>query len=160
MKESLNHRQHGAALIVGLVLMMVLTILAISTMRTATLELAMAGNTQYQETAQQLAEAGLTHAVNLIDSDQYTPIAVNPGGWIPGVVGGELVAGSGDTYTVDIRYLNTGDPPASGSRGVEGLQANYFELRSTGRTAARNARSVLIRGFWKYADFRQTGVNE
>ncbi|NND37810.1 MAG: pilus assembly protein PilX, partial [Gammaproteobacteria bacterium] len=40
------HRQRGAALIVGLVLMMVLTILAISTMRTSTLELSMAGNTQ------------------------------------------------------------------------------------------------------------------
>jgi hypothetical protein len=32
------------------------------------------------------------------------------------------------------------------------LDANYFELQSTGMTASRNARVVLRRGFWKYPD--------
>ena len=43
--------QSGAALVVGLLLLLVLTILAISGMTTATLELQMAGNEQYQERA-------------------------------------------------------------------------------------------------------------
>lgn len=131
--------------------MMVLTILAISTMRTSTLELAMAGNTQYQEMARQLAEAGLEDAVNRINDLRYVPAAIDAGVWIPGIVTGELVAGAGDTYTVDIRYLHTGDPPPGHSGGDARSQANYFELRSTGRTAARKARSVLVRGFWTYA---------
>ncbi len=61
-------RQCGAALIVGLILMMVLTLLAISTMRTSTLELAMAGNAQHHQQAIQLAETGIQDAVNRINS--------------------------------------------------------------------------------------------
>jgi type IV pilus assembly protein PilX len=53
------HHQSGAALIVSMVLLMVLTLLAISTMRTASLEIAMAGNNQYTENAFQLAETGV-----------------------------------------------------------------------------------------------------
>jgi hypothetical protein len=49
-------RQNGAALVVGLLLLMVLTLLAISGMNTASLELVMAGNTQYQQNAFQAAE--------------------------------------------------------------------------------------------------------
>lgn len=56
-------RQSGAALVVGLLLLLVLTILAISGMTTATLELQMAGNEQYQERAFQAAEAGLEQAM-------------------------------------------------------------------------------------------------
>jgi len=56
-------RQSGAALVVGLLLLLVLTILAISGMTTATLELQMAGNEQYQERSFQAAEAGVEQAM-------------------------------------------------------------------------------------------------
>jgi len=141
--------QRGAALIVGLVLMMVLTILAVSTMRTSTLELSMAGNTQYYEKARQLAEAGLADAIDQIDSEVYDPDAINAGTWDPGVFVGQLDAVPGDAYSVDIRYLHSGDPPSGASAGIT---ANFFELQSTGRTASRNARVVLRRGFWKLVD--------
>jgi Tfp pilus assembly protein PilX len=144
-----RNSQRGAALIVGLVLMMVLTILAVSTMRTSTLELSMAGNTQYYEKARQLAEAGLADAIDQIDSEVYDPGAINAGIWDPGVFVGQLDAIPGDAYSVDIRFLHTGPPPAGNS---DVLDANYFELQSTGMTAARNARVVLRRGFWKYPD--------
>lgn len=152
MIKPYTHRQRGAALIVGLVLMMVMTVLAISTMRTSTLELVMAGNTQYRETARQLAEAGLADAVAQIDADLLDPAAVNQGIWNQGVIVDEMDAGSGDTYTVDIRWLYEDDPPIGGSRARADLKANFFELQSTGRTAARNARSVVRQGFWVYAD--------
>ena len=42
-----SRRQGGAALVVGLVLLMILTLLAISGMNTSTLELQMAGNFQF-----------------------------------------------------------------------------------------------------------------
>lgn len=59
-----KHRsQSGAALVVGLLLLLILTILAISGMTTATLELRMAGNEQYQERAFQFAEAGIEQAI-------------------------------------------------------------------------------------------------
>jgi len=67
--SALPRRQSGAALVVGLLLLLVLTILAISGMSTATLELQMAGNEQYQERAFQSAEAGIEQA---IDAGIYT----------------------------------------------------------------------------------------
>jgi hypothetical protein len=56
-------RQRGAALVVGLILLLVLTALAASGMTTAALELLMAGNEQYQERAFQFAEAGIEQAM-------------------------------------------------------------------------------------------------
>lgn len=55
--------QQGAALVVGLVLLLILTLLAISGMGTAALELQMAGNEQYQERAFQAADAGVERAI-------------------------------------------------------------------------------------------------
>lgn len=56
-------RQQGAALIIGLLLMVVITVLAVSGMNTATTELAMARNDQTTETAFQAAENGLERAL-------------------------------------------------------------------------------------------------
>jgi hypothetical protein len=53
----------GAALVVGLILLLVLTLLAISGMTTASLELLMAGNAQYQERSFQAADAGIEQAL-------------------------------------------------------------------------------------------------
>jgi len=61
---SLPGKQNGAALVVGLILMVVVTILAISGMNTATTELAMARNDQAYENAFQAAETGLETAIS------------------------------------------------------------------------------------------------
>jgi len=60
---SLPERQKGAALVVGLVLLVVVTVLAVSGMNTATTELAMARNDQNYENAFQAAETGLEQAL-------------------------------------------------------------------------------------------------
>ncbi|MDX1406033.1 MAG: pilus assembly PilX N-terminal domain-containing protein [Woeseiaceae bacterium] len=56
-------KQDGAALVVGLILMVIITVLAISGMNTATTELAMARNDQSYENAFQAAETGLEMAL-------------------------------------------------------------------------------------------------
>jgi len=63
-KFNMPGKQDGAALIVGLILMVVITILAISGMNTATTELAMARNDQSYENAFQAAETGLEIAIS------------------------------------------------------------------------------------------------
>ena len=60
---SMPKRQEGAALVVGLILLVVVTVLAISGMNTATTELAMARNDQNYENAFQAAETGLEQAI-------------------------------------------------------------------------------------------------
>ncbi len=59
----ISKRQNGAVLIVGLVLLLVITVLAISGMNTATTALAMARNDQNYENAFQAAETGLESAL-------------------------------------------------------------------------------------------------
>lgn len=135
------NKQKGAALVVGLVLMMVLTILAISTMRTATLELLMAGNAQYKERAFQLAETGLRDAARQIDNGTLKPVPSDD--WIGSVTGS--IDDSGDEYVVNLRYVREGSPP-SGTSDI--FTAFYYEMTSTGRTIARNAKSVQTQGFW------------
>jgi type IV pilus assembly protein PilX len=65
-------KQQGAALIVGLILLVVITILAVSGMNTATTELAMARNDQNYENAFQAAETGLENA---LAQSQFTTLA-------------------------------------------------------------------------------------
>ncbi|HJP39327.1 MAG TPA: pilus assembly PilX N-terminal domain-containing protein [Gammaproteobacteria bacterium] len=138
-------RQCGAALIVGLILMMVLTLLAISTMRTSTLELAMAGNAQHHQQAIQLAETGIQDAVNRINSRAQDLVVAD--NWQMRF--SETVqTSSGDNlgrYDVTISFKEKGKPPANYSEDINAL---FFEIESTGRSAARNARSTFRQGFW------------
>lgn len=65
MKTStFGNRQQGAALIIGLILLVVVTVLAISGMNTATTELAIARNDQNYENAFQAAETGIETALS------------------------------------------------------------------------------------------------
>jgi type IV pilus assembly protein PilX len=63
-KLSYRKSQQGAALVVGLMLLVVITVLAISGMNTATTELAMARNDQAYEDAFQAAETGIATALS------------------------------------------------------------------------------------------------
>jgi len=76
MKYMHSHsKQQGAALIVGLVLLVVITVLAISGMNTATTELAMARNDQNYENAFQAAETGLE---NILGSGSFDTAGAAP----------------------------------------------------------------------------------
>lgn len=154
MNRSFQSRiyEQGAALIIGLVLMMVLTLLAVSTMRTSTLALAMAGNAQYHAQATQLAETGIKDALERINSEIIFLNAADD--WqesFSAVV--EIPGGGSDLgrYDVTVSFIESGSAPAGSSQEV--IEAHYFEIESTGRSAARNAKSTLRQGF-----YRRTGT--
>jgi type IV pilus assembly protein PilX len=63
MNQILYKKQQGAALVVGLILLVVITVLAISGMNTATTEIAMARNDQNYENAFQAAESGIENSL-------------------------------------------------------------------------------------------------
>ncbi len=67
MKQSIHQfnpaAQRGAALFVGLILLLVITILVVSSMNTSTVQLMMAGNKQFTESAFQAAETGIDRAL-------------------------------------------------------------------------------------------------
>ena len=74
-----HDRQQGAALVIGLLLLVVITTLAVSGMNTATTELAMARNDQNYEFAFQAAETGLEQAmaVGRWDPDNVMDLGVS-----------------------------------------------------------------------------------
>src|SRR5262245_66081716 len=95
--------QRGATLIVGLVLLLVLTIVGGSGMHTATMEINMAANTQFQQDAFQMTEDGLDEVLSTRD---YTTDASRTLDWIGG--GAEYDRSAVTTYR-----LNTDVPDAA-----------------------------------------------
>jgi type II secretory pathway pseudopilin PulG len=151
-------RQGGAALVIGLLLLLVLTILAISGMTTATLELQMAGNTQYKERAFQAAETGIEQAIDTATFDTSTPfVASNQPA--DGAVDLDNLAGDADDCETEDCYdfnmefdTETGTTivPGGGYSMGTGFQAYHFNIESTGRSRrgaeATHTQSIYIIG--------------
>lgn len=145
--------QRGAALVIGLILLLVLTILAISGMSTATLELRMAGNKQFQERAFEAAEVGIERAMN---SGLYnTGVATAcPGNGCPDdnndIPNSALRDGAPDTFEYTMTFdSNTGSTivPGGGFSLGTGLQAYHFVVESTGESG-RGAESQNVQSFY------------
>ena len=137
-------RQRGAALVVGLVLLMVLTVLGVSGMNTATLELTMASNAQFNQEAFQAAETGIDlvlgrRTFNTIPGDPGNVIAPTP--LSDGTYSTEAMTTFRETTPVpDIGF--------SGGIGTPGaVQAFHFDIVSIGN-GPRNARSTHNQSFY------------
>ncbi|MDH3751744.1 MAG: pilus assembly PilX N-terminal domain-containing protein [Gammaproteobacteria bacterium] len=122
------HKQQGAALVVGLILMVVITVLAISGMNTATTELAMARNDQNYEYAFQAAETGIEQA---LAQGQFNPgVGVSVTYAVDGV-------GGHDEVTSDIAFEDsTVVPDKAFSLGVgSGVKAYHFIATAAARSS-------------------------
>ncbi len=131
-------RQRGAALVTSLILLLILTIVAISGMNTATLELVMAGNTQFQGNAFQAAETGVDRAIASRNFSTVNPVVV-PVTAMP----------NGATFQTTTTYQETTAVPTGGfSMGLEsGFAAYHFDTRAQGQ-AQRNASSTHNQSFY------------
>lgn len=135
--------QGGAALVVGLLLLIVLTLLAISGMNTSTLELQMAGNSQSAQSAFQAAETGVEQA---IQSGEYDTTASH-------VVGQTYVTDSTTDHFSTTTEFNADNgetpvPDAGYSMGVSGgFSAYHFDVTSTG-ASSRGARTIVSQSFY------------
>jgi type IV pilus assembly protein PilX len=133
-------RQQGAVLVVGLVLLMVLTVLGVSGMNTATLELTMASNSQFHQEAFQASETGIDISIAQRNFTTLAPaiLPVTP-----------LGDGSYDTQAVNTFMTNTPVPDLAFSMGVGGgsVQAFHFDVLAVGR-GPRNAISTHNQSFY------------
>ena len=124
--------QRGAALVVGLILLVVVTVLAISGMNTATTELAMARNDQNNENAFQAAETGVENSLAQRSWNTASNVVVGP-----------LTIGANERVTAVISFQ--GDTPAlSGDRAFSlggGAGVREYHFRSVA-----NAESNRIAG--------------
>lgn len=141
--SSVHKAQRGAALVIGLILLMVLTLLAVSSMNTSSLELQMAGNTQFSQNAFQAAETGIEQAMRsgVYNTNVVNTVATTP---VPGT--------AADKYTTRTAFdANTGVTPVpSGGFSLgtgTGFQAYHFDIQSTG-TSSRQASAVNNQSFY------------
>jgi Tfp pilus assembly protein PilX len=140
MKSSIRNRpalaasQRGATLIVGLVLLLVLTVVGVSGMNMATMEINMAANTQFQQDAFQMTENGVDTV--LATRDYSTDGARTL----------ELTGDANyDRRAVTTYRMNTDVPDAAFSS--DEVEAFHFDVRSVGR-GSRNAQSEHTQSFY------------
>jgi len=143
-------KQNGAALVVGLILLVVVTVLAISGMNTATTELALARNDQNYENAFQAAETGIEIALAQGSFNTLAPIVLE---------NLEIPARpENDTVTVEIEFEDTSlVPDKAFSLGVgSGIAAYHFTATATAESAragdgietSRDASAIHTQAFY------------
>ena len=133
-------QQRGAALVIGLIMLMVLTLLAVSGMNTASLEFVMAGNEQYRQNAFQAAETGIDVT--------FAAAALTPGApalTVPGTVPNSTT----DTWATVTTSLAAGakmSPPPNPRANSFGKFSYFnYEIQSTG-VSVRGGRAVNVQG--------------
>ena len=146
INPSNSSRQSGAALIVGLILLVVITVLAVSGMNTATTELAMARNNQNYENAFQAAETGLEQALAQGQFNTLANVTVTQ------------IINSYDQVTATIEYEDSTlvpDAAFSLGKGTGGVAAYHFLATSTaesrrdpGATTDRDSSAVHTQAFY------------
>lgn len=136
--SALPGQQRGAALVTSLILLLILTVVAISGMNTATLELVMAGNTQFHENAFQAAETGIDRAIASRNFSTTTPVVVAP-----------TAMPNGAVFSTTTSFQETTAVPSGGfSMGLDtGFAAYHFDTEAQGQ-AQRNAVSNHTQSFY------------
>ena len=148
-RAALARRQKGAALVVGLILLMVLTLLAVTGMNTATLELQMAGNAQYSENAFQASEMGIEQALRDAKVKGVNTSNVDPEKTV------DMPGSTIDKYKILTTHTwengVTAVPAGGFSIGFgKGYSAYHFDVSSTG-TSSRSATETHVQGFYVVA---------
>lgn len=139
-----NRLQNGAALVVGLVLLLVITMLAVSSMNTSTVQLMMSGNKQFAESAFQAAETGINRAL-MAGSFNTKLVNTVPEALVSTAYGRAKVASE--------TAFEASTPVPGGGFSIGGddtFKAYHFEVVSTGRaeraSASRHRQSFYVIG--------------
>jgi type IV pilus assembly protein PilX len=130
--------QTGATLVVGLILLLVLTVLGVSGMSTARMEIQMAGNTQFQQDAFQQAETGID--VVLAQRSFSTSLPTTVSSTDDPNYARESTATFQMTTPVPNIAFSMGTSPDT-------VSAYHFDIESTGH-GSRNATSTHTQGFF------------
>jgi Tfp pilus assembly protein PilX len=118
-------RRRGAALVIGLLILTIMTIVGLSAMRGTTLEERMSGNLKESNDAIQAAEAALQAAVSAIFA---SPLPPRPGAWGTGSIDGACKVAESDSACI----LKT-------NIGSDWLSANAMESLTGGAPFASYA---------------------
>lgn len=141
-------RQQGAALIVGLILLLVLTLLGVSNMNMTTIELKMAANTQNQNHCFQVAEAGIGRSVNAATGQPYAVnFATQQDQPNIGLVADNPYASA----TVGAVFRGQTSGATCPGSSIRKFSCIHFEIQSNGTHAASGANCQNVQGVFRVA---------
>lgn len=147
-RERTARRQSGAALVVGLLMLVVLTVLAITSMSTATMELAMAGNTQQGNRAFEAASSVLESELRRDDIEPLETAGALPA--IPANTDHGFDDSNGNvaaTATASTNYVATTGTVGWQLGTSHAFSAHHFEVQSNA-TAAQGATAAQLEGYY------------
>jgi len=133
-------KQRGATLIVGLILLLVLTVLGVSGMSTARMEVRMAGNTQFRQDAFQLAESGIDLAI--AGGSYNTTSTASTIDWLGAEYDRKAVTTFEAATPLSAVAFSMGNAAGGGS-----VSAYHFEVEAQGK-GPRNATASQRQGFY------------
>ncbi|MEM7283654.1 MAG: pilus assembly PilX N-terminal domain-containing protein [Pseudomonadota bacterium] len=136
-QHTLKRNQSGAALVVGLIMLLVLTVLGVSGMNTTVVERRMANNMQVTQNAYQSSQTGIERAINVGAFNTGVPVVVP---------NAEIAPGSGNFVATTTTFVEATIAPNS-SIGDGGFLAYHFTIVSNG-TSASNAASNQVQEFF------------
>jgi type IV pilus assembly protein PilX len=144
-------RERGAALVIALIMLLILTILALAGVNTATTELTMSGNAQFRHNAAQAAATGIEVAIPRVGR-----VATTPGAAVMLADNQAVPDSATDRYTTTARFIGdeAGLPQSSADKFI-GL---HYLITSTG-TSARNASDLQTQGVMVIAPAGGAGSN-
>lgn len=143
-RHSIRRRQKGVVLIIALVILVLVTLVGLSTIRTTTMEEKMAGNSRDRDKALQAAEAVVQACLAQLDAGTYvgtvhtpaaapaTPLWEVSGNWVVSSVASTAVNIANAGLAQDPRCL------------VEALGATTGSYRVTGRAVGGSAETVVM----------------
>jgi type IV pilus assembly protein PilX len=134
-RTQLRSSQNGATLIVGLVLLLVLTVLGVSGMNTATMEITMAANTQFHQDAFQMTEDAIDVVLGNRDYTTSGPTTLN---WLGNP--------NADRRAVTTYRWPT-PVPAGRAFSLGVFSAYHFDIQAVG-VGSRNAQSEHTQSFY------------
>ena len=140
-------RQRGAALAIGLILLLVLTVLAVSGMNTASMELVMAGNEQYRQRAFHASETGIEQALADLPTVPQTGAVMS--------VTRTITGAATDAATTASQYMGD-DMNIAGFSAGKFVGLNY-QITSIG-TSSRNSRAEQAQGAYVIQNAGSSGT--
>jgi Tfp pilus assembly protein PilX len=143
--RKLHSRQRGAALVMGLILLVVITLLAVVGMNIANTELASATSEQLRMRAFNAAETGLEARIQSLplDGDTDPTPDVRAAVAVENSPRNTATGTAADTYTTTTTYRGQGNMLSRYSAGT--FVGFHYSVESTGRSV-RNAEAVHTAG--------------
>jgi type IV pilus assembly protein PilX len=154
-----RYKQRGAALVIGLILLVVITLLAVVGMNIANTELASATSEQLRLRAFNAAETGLEARLQTLADDATTdpePLEEGPVG-VENSPLNTVTEEAADTYSTVLTYRGEGTAAPRFTMGT--FVGFHYSVESTGRST-RNAESVHTAGAFIIASIGENNSME